>query len=590
MSKNVMSNQALTLVLALCLAVSCAPPPSGTATAGSGTRVNFPFDWRFRGHEPTGEGTQGMVASADIRATRVGVEVLQLGGTAVDAAIAMGFALAVVHPAAGNIGGGGFAVIRMADGSTAALDFREMAPILATQDLYLDDQGKPTNASRVGYLSVGVPGTVAGLWELHQRYGTVAWDELVEPAIDLADNGFTVTESINRGLTDKAELFANFETTQQIFYPGGQPLRAGTTFQQSILANTLRQIANGGKQPFYSGSIADAIVEDMREHNGLITHEDLRQYRAVWRDPLTFQYRGHTVISMPPPSSGGVAIAEALNILEGYNLEELGFNSPETVHLLAESFRRSFGDRNFYMGDPDYVDIPVERLISDEYATELRATISRNRASSSEEFNRVPVLNEGSNTTHFSIVDAQGNAVAFTYTINSSYGSGVVVARGGFFLNNEMDDFTVRAGFANLYGLVQSNANLVAPGHRPLSSMTPTIVLDPMDQLLLVTGSPGGAKIITAVTQSIINVVDFRMAARWAVDAPRIHHQLLPDEILYEMNGLDAATRSTLTGMGHRVMPSPTYFGDVEIIVRGSDGTLHGASDPRRPDGRALGY
>jgi gamma-glutamyltranspeptidase/glutathione hydrolase len=530
-----------------------------------------------------------MVATTDVRATRVGLDILQKGGNAVDAAVAIGFALAVVHPQAGNIGGGGFAVIRLADGATAALDFRETAPLALIAEDYLDDEGKPTDASRVGHLAAGVPGTVAGLAELHRRYGSLPWADLIAPAIDLAQNGFTVDERLNRSLASKETVLRQFRSTEQIFFPGGGPPRVGSTFRQSLLAQTLRLIAAEGKNAFYRGRIADLIVEEMQKGGGLIVREDLGRYQAKWRDPITFEYRGHTVISMPPPSSGGVTLAEILNVLEGYNLGQLGFNTAESVHLIVESFRRAFADRNFYLGDPDYVDMPIERLISDDYAAELRAGISRSRASRSESFNRVPLLKEGTNTTHFSIVDSAGNAVALTYTLNSSFGSGVVVGRAGFFLNNEMDDFTVRAGYPNQFGLVQGDNNLVGPGRRPLSAMTPAIVLNPEGELRMVVGSPGGPKIITAVAQVIIDVIDFGMDVRTAVDAPRVHHQLLPDRVQIENNGMDPMTRSALAGMGHDLAPNAGYFGDVQLIVREPDGTLRGASDPRR-GGRALGY
>jgi gamma-glutamyltranspeptidase/glutathione hydrolase len=572
---------------AICAVAACTPPATGPGAAGP---ISFPFDWEFRGLDPIGTGTQGMVSTTDVRATRVGIEVLQQGGNAVDAAIAVGFALAVVHPSAGNIGGGGFAVVRMTDGETASLDFREKAPLLLTPEEYQDDEGKPTDRSRIGHLAVGVPGTVAGLAELHERYGSLRWNQLVAPAIDLAENGFTVTESLNRGLARRAGLMTQFETTQQVFYPNGEPPRVGSNFRQPLLAQTLSQIAADGRNAFYRGAIADLIVEEMREGGGLITHEDLSRYQAVWREPITFDYRGHTVISMPPPSSGGITIAEILNILEGYDLGSMGFNSFDAIHLMTESFRRAFADRNYYLGDPDYVNIPVAELISDEYAAELRASISRGRASPSEQFNRVPVLSEGVNTTHYSIVDGQGNAVAVTYTLNSGYGSGVTVGRAGFLLNNEMDDFTVRAGYPNQFGLIQGEANLVGPERRPLSAMTPTIVVDPQGQLRLVVGSPGGPRIITAVAQVIINVLDFGMDVRMAVDAPRIHHQLLPDVIELENNGLDLPTRSELLSAGHEMAANSGYFGDIQLIIRASNGMLYGASDPRHEDGRALGY
>ncbi|UCF20349.1 MAG: gamma-glutamyltransferase [Gemmatimonadota bacterium] len=580
----------LTSLLAIALAAACAPPAVGPGAAGRTSRIAFPFDWEFRGLDPIGTGSQGMVATADARATRVGLDILQAGGNAVDAAVAVGFALAVVLPSAGNLGGGGFAVLRQANGEVASLDFREMAPLQAVPERFRDAEGIPTDATRVGHLAVGVPGTVAGLAELHASYGSLPWEDLVAPAIDLAENGFTVTESLHRGLAAKASILTQFDATRQTFYPGGEAPRVGSSFRQPALAGTLREIAAQGKDAFYSGRIADLIVQEMRRGDGLITHEDLRRYRANWRDPIVFDYRSHTIISMPPPSSGGVTLAEALNILEGFNLRELGFNTPDAIHLLVESFRRAFADRNYYLGDPDYVEIPIDRLTSDQYAAELRATISRSRASSSDEFNRVPVLSEGFNTTHYSIVDSQGNAVALTYTLNSSYGSGVVVDRAGFFLNNELDDFTVRAGYANQFGLVQSDANLIGPGRRPLSAMTPTIVVSPEGQLRLVTGSPGGPRIITAVAQTIINVIDYGMDVRTAVDAPRIHHQLLPDEIEIERNGMDNSTLSVLAGFGHRFTSTGEYFGNIQLIIREPNGTLYGASDPRREDGRALGY
>jgi gamma-glutamyltranspeptidase/glutathione hydrolase len=580
----------ISLSLALCFTLACVPPPAGPGGGATARRVSLPFDWEFRGLDPIGTGTQGMAATTDARATRVGLDVLQAGGNAVDAAVAVGFALAVVLPSAGNIGGGGFAVIRMADGEMAALDYRETAPLLAVPERYLDAEGVPTNASRVGHLASGVPGSVAGLAELHRRYGTLPWEDLVAPAIDLAENGFTVNERLSRGLAARASTLTQFETTRQIFFPGGEAPRIGSVLRQPMLAATLRLIASQGKDAFYSGPIADLIVEEMRKGEGLIRHEDLARYRAKWRDPIVFEYRGHTIISMPPPSSGGVTLAEILNILEGYNLGYLSFNEAESIHLIVESFRRAFADRNYYLGDPDFVEMPIARLTSDEYAAELRAGISRTRASDSESFNRVPVLSEGINTTHYSIVDAQGNAVAVTTTINSSYGSGVVVERAGFFLNNELDDFTLRAGYPNQFGLIQSEANLIGPGRRPLSAMTPTIIIDPQQELRMVVGSPGGPRIITAVAQTIINVIDFGMDVRTAVDAPRVHHQLLPDEIQIEKNGIEARTRGILSSYGHQINATTHYFGDVQLIVRAPDGTLYGASDPRREGGRALGY
>ena len=579
-----------TVIPTLLLVAGCATAPGAGPSGGAGPAgAGIPFDWEFRGLDPVARGRSGMVVTADSRATRVGLDVLQSGGNAVDAAVAVGFALAVVHPRAGNIGGGGFMVIRMADGEVAALDFRETAPLAATPERYLDMEGNVTDEIERGHKSVGVPGTVKGLAEAHARRGSLAWEDLLAPAIDLAEGGFTVTAELHEDLSSKQSLLERYESSRQVFLPGGSPPSIGTRFRQPDLGRTLREIAAEGSAPFYRGRIAELIVQEMQRGDGLLTYEDLSRYRAVWRDPIVFDYRGYPVISMSPPSSGGVTLAEILNILEGYNLSSLGFGTPETIHLIAEASRRAFADRNYFLGDPDYSQAPIERLTSDDYAAEQRSTISRSRASESEFFNRVPIQ-DGANTTHYSIVDSQGNAVAVTYTINSFFGSGVVVRGAGFFLNNEMDDFTVRPGVANQFDLIQGDENLVGPGRRPLSSMTPTIVLDPNGALLMVLGSPGGPRIITALAQTIINVVDFDMNARAAVDAPRVHHQLWPDEIRFETKGVEARTLGQLAAMGHEIIPNAGYFGAVQLILRDVDGELVGAADPRFEGGRALGY
>ena len=579
------------LFIAILIVAACAPTTSESpAGGGTATSVPIPFDWPFRGRDPIGSGRGGVVVSVDSRATRIGLDVLEDGGNAVDAAVAVGFALAVVYPMAGNIGGGGFMVIRKADGEVATLDFREVAPLAATPDRFLDMNGEPTQDSRVGRLSAAVPGTVAGLFEAHSVYGSKAWEELVEPAVDLAENGFTVSEVFHKALAEKALTLNRFEATARTFYRGGRPPRIGSNFEQPILAQTLRMIAEDGRNAFYRGRIADNIVREMHRGNGLMTYEDLSRYTTVWRDPIIFEYRGRTIISMGPPSSGGITIAEILNTLEGFNMRRLGYLTPESIHLFVEAARRAFADRNYYLGDPDFVDMPIERLTSDTHAADLRQSISRSRASSSELFNRVTVITEGSNTTHVSVVDSEGTAVALSYTINSSFGSGVVVDGGGFFLNNEMDDFTVLAGYANQFGLVQSENNLVGPGRRPLSSMSPTIVVDSAGQLLAVLGSPGGPKIITAVAQVIMNVIDYGMDARIATDAPRVHHQLLPDKIQFETKGIDGRTVGDLARMGHEIDPNAGYFGNIQLILRGPDGMYYGAADPRREGGRALGY
>lgn len=557
---------------------------------GAGARSLFPFDWPFRGlKRPAVTAANGMVVSSSGIASDVGVQVMRQGGNAVDAAVATAFALAVTYPEAGNLGGGGFLVVRLASGETASLDFREKAPLAATRDMYLDASGGVSDAAVSGHLAVGVPGSVAGLHAAWRRFGRLRWEQLVEPAIRLAEDGFTVDERMNRTIAERRGRLARFPSTVEAFLPNGQPPAVGSVFRQPALAESLRRIAQEGPDAFYRGRIADLIVQEMRRDGGLITHEDLALYEARWRDPIISTYRGHTVIGPPPPSSGGVTLAEILNILEGYDLAAYGWQSPESQHLLTEAFRRAYADRNYYLGDPDFVPIPIERLTSDAYAAELRATISMNRASSSDDYNRVPRVSEGSHTTHVSVVDADGNAASLTTTINSLYGSGVVVRGAGFFLNNEMDDFSAKPGAPNQFGLVQGEANAIEPGKRMLSAMTPIIVLAPDGRLLLVAGTRGGSRITTQMTQIVVNVIDYGMNVRAAVDAPRIHHQLFPDELEYERDGLDPVTASALRGMGHTVAPADGYYGEVQAILVRPDGTRVGAADERIV-GEAVGY
>ena len=537
----------------------------------------------------------GMVVSTDAYASDVGREILEVGGNAVDAAIATSFALAVVNPEAGNIGGGGFMLIRFADGRTAALDYREKAPLAATRDMYLDENGELTDASVLGHLAAAVPGTVAGLWEAHQRYGALPWRDLVEPAIRLAA-GFEVRERQARSLRAYAPDLQIYPTTEVTFLRDGVPPAVGDTFAQPELAATLRRIQEQGREGFYGGVTADLIVQEMEEGGGIVTHEDLASYDAAWRDPIRFTYRGDTVISMPPSSSGGATLAETANILEGYDLTSLGWHSPETLHLFAEAWKRAYADRNAYLADPDLVTMPLDRMISKVYAAERRATISLDRAT--------PALDIGPGlgtpdrerqTTHLSVVDAEGNAVSLTTTLNSFYGCKVTVAGGGFLLNNEMDDFAAQPGSANQFGLIQGENNAIEPGKRMLSAMTPTMVLDSAGGLLLVLGTPGGATIITDVFQNISNVVDYGMGIQAAVNAPRLHHQHLPDRLQYEHDALLPETLAALEALGEEVQerydPDALYpyIGDVQAIMVRPDGTLEGASDPRR-GGKASGY
>ena len=529
-----------------------------------------------------------MVTTDAPLATDVGVRILRAGGNAVDAAVATAFALAVVYPEAGNLGGGGFMVTRMADGTMAALDFREKAPLAATRDMYLDAQGNVTDASVVGYLASGVPGAVAGLYAAHDRFGELPWKDVVEPAIRLAEQGFIVDRELAGSITGAADRLRRFDGSRALFLPAGQPIAEGTRWRIPELASTLRRIAERGPAGFYQGETADLIVAEMQRGGGIITHEDLRRYEAKWRDPVVFVYRGHTVVSMPPPSSGGLTLALIANVLEGYDLRALGWHSPEMLHLTAEAMRRAFADRNHYMGDPDFVQVPRPQFLSEQYATQLRGTIDRRKATPSSEVRPGTLeMHEPDHTTHFSVVDENGNAVALTTTINDLYGSGVTVTDAGFVLNDEMDDFTSKPGTPNMFGLVQGVANAIEPEKRMLSAMTPTIVLAPeSNRPFIVTGARGGPRIITATWQVISNIVDYGMDVTTAVNAPRVHHQHLPDVLHYEDGGLPEETIRALESFGHDV-EARGGVGSAPALLY-ADG-WRGAHDPRS-GGKAAGY
>ncbi len=527
-----------------------------TLACSDSWREAVPANWPFDLDAVPVQAANGMVVSTDRYASEAGVAVLQAGGNAVDAAVAMAFALAVVNPEAGNIGGGGFMVLRMADGSTATLDFRERAPGAASRDMYLDEAGELTDGSRVGHRASGVPGSVAGLWEAHQTYGSLPWSELVAPAVELAD-GFEVTDRQAKSLRYYAEELAEYEHTAEIFLTDAAPPEIGSTLVQADLASTLRRIQEQGRDGFYLGETARMVAAEMRRHGGIMTEQDLASYQASWREPIEFSYRGYTIISMPPTSSGGLTLAPMAKILEGYELSRIGWHSPQMVHLLAEAWKRAYADRNEYLGDPDFVDIPRERLTSAEYGEERRAGISLDRATPSAEVS--PGLGPyqlEENTTHLSVVDGSGNAISMTTTINSFYGIKAVVQDAGFFLNNEMDDFAAQPGTPNMFGLVQGEANAIAPGKRMLSAMTPSIVLRPDGSLFFVVGSPGGATIITNVFQNIVNMVDYGMNVIESVHAPRLHHQHLPDRLDYERGALSATTIAVLEAMGHTMRDS----------------------------------
>ncbi|MDA0329752.1 MAG: gamma-glutamyltransferase [Gemmatimonadetes bacterium] len=561
-----------------------------SAESAQGTWA-FPEGWAYSSVVPPITASEGMVVTTDAYASQVGIDILRAGGNAIDAAIAVQFALAVVNPEAGNIGGGGFMVLHTADGQTASLDFREKAPLAASRDMFLDAAGNVTNASVVGHLAAGVPGTVSGMWKAHERFGSRSWTELVAPAIALAD-GFEVLPRFLGSLSpEMIEALSAYPASAAQFLPReGQPPEVGDTLRQPDLAATLRRIRDQGPDGFYRGVTADLIVDEMKRGKGIMTHEDLASYEALWRDPISFSYRGHTVISMPPSSSGGATMAEIANILSTFELGSLPWHSAEMVHLYAEAWRRAYADRNHYLADPDFIDIPLQRMTSPDYAIERAGTISTTSATSSADVG--PGMeggaDESQNTTHFSIVDAEGNAVAVTTTINSWYGSKVTVEGAGFVLNNEMDDFTSKPGTPNQYGLVQGENNSVGPGKRMLSAMTPSIVLDSTGAVRMVTGTPGGATIITTVFQTISNVLDYGMNAVQAVNAPRVHHQHLPDQIYYEPGALDAATVRALEALGHTMVERSGVSGDVQMILV-DGGRLTAWSDPRR-GGAAIGY
>ena len=582
-----------TLVLTglLLLAGGCTPaePNPAPPTEGVQTRpVVFPDTWRFSADDAPVTAEHAVVVTTDGVASEIGAAVMERGGNAVDAAVAVSLSLAVVNPEAGNIGGGGFMVVRMADGTAVALDYREKAPLAATRDMFLDGERNVTDKSVVGHLAAGVPGSVMGMWEAHRRFGTLPWADLVEPAASLADS-FEVHERFRDNIVSSEPGLRRFEATAATFLPGGRIVELGETFRQPQLAATLRRIRDQGPDGFYAGETADLIVEEMKRGEGLITHRDLREYRAVWREPIEFRYHGHTILSMPPSSSGGATMAEIANILEPHDLGDLPWHSGEMVHLLVEAWKRSYADRNAYLADSDFVDIPLQRMTSKAYAIERGADISERATPSTDVGPGLGPPAESENTTHFSIVDVDGNTVVVSTTLNSFFGSKVMVTGAGFVLNNEMDDFTAKPGVPNQFGLVQGANNSVGPGKRMLSAMTPTVVLRPDGELFFVTGSPGGATIITTVFQTIVNVVDYGMNVAQAVNAPRVHHQHLPDQVRYEQGGLSPEVVSDLEARGHTMLERGGISGDVQAIMVMPDGTLEAAADPRR-GGAAAGW
>lgn len=564
------------------------------------------------------EAPRGVVASAHFLASEAGLEILKRGGNAVDAAVATGLALAVVYPIAGNLGGGGFMVIHLADGGAGegragrdlTIDYRERAPAAATRDMYLDAKGDVMTgpgSSILGWRASGVPGAVAGLAHALQKYGSgkISWADACEPARRLAAEGHVVTQG-SAAQMRAARNLPQFAESKKIFLNGGALWKAGDLWKQPDLAATFARMQQHGPREFYEGETAKKIADAMGQNGGTIALADLKAYQAVERAPVRGTYRGHTIVTMPPPSSGGVALLQMLAMLEPHNLGKLGHNSAANYHLLAEVMRRAFRDRAEYMGDPDFVSVPVAPLLEAGYLKKRMADFSPDRASVSEKIEPglgamklsqaavAGFAHESTETTHYSVVDAAGNAVAVTTTLNGNFGSGVTIPGAGFLMNNEMDDFTAKVGVKNMFGLLQGAANSIQPGKRPLSSMTPTIVLKD-GKLLLVTGSPGGPTIINTVLQVILNVVDHKMPVAQAVESPRVHHQWMPDQLSFERYSISADTLALLKAKGHTVVERQSYEGgyqgDAETIaINPTTNARLGAADPRKPDSRAVGY
>jgi len=529
---------------------------------------------------------RGVTVSQEAIASQVGADILSAGGNAVDAAVATGFALAVTLPRAGNIGGGGFMLVHLAaENKTIAIDYREMAPAAASRNMFLDREGDVDRIkARHSVNSSGVPGTVAGMIHALENYGTMSLKEVMQPAIKLASNGFPMSRGLASSLVRYEDYLSKDAASSGYFYKtDGEFYQAGELLVQKDLAASLKRISKNGRDGFYRGKTADLLIAQMRRNGGIISHQDLLNYKVVERPPVCGEYRNNKVCAMPPPSSGGVHLVQMLNILEGWDLNALGHNSAAYLHRLVESMRRAYADRSLHLGDPDFYPVPAEQLMDKKYATVLREQIDLDKSSRSIDIKPVPTVsnNESSETTHYATWDRWGNVVSNTYTINFSYGSGISVAGAGFLLNNEMDDFSSKPGSANGYGLIGGEANAIQPGKRPLSSMTPTIVFNDQGDAILATGSPGGSTIITVVLQVLLNVLDFNMGIAEATAAPRIHHQWLPDSVRYE-RGISVDTLEILTDMGHLLGDQPVRLGATQSISSDKNKIKYAASDPRR--------
>ena len=524
----------------------------------------------------------GMVVSGHPLASRVGIEILKQGGNAVDASIATQLALAVVYPRAGNIGGGGFMVYRSAAGEINTLDYREKAPAAAFKDMYLDANGNPTRQSLEGHLASGVPGTIDGHFTAHKKYGKIAFNKLIEPAIKLADKGFAITRDEANRLNSTRSIFEKYNGQNALVKK--DPWKEGDILIQPELAWTLKQIKAHGRDGFYGGVVADKIVAEMKSSNGIISYDDLKNYSSKWRSPIMADYKGFKVISMPPPSSGGIALAQLLKMVEPYPIKEWGHRDIRTIHLMTEAERRAYADRSQYLGDEDYIDVPKDSLLKPNYLKYRMLDFNLEKASESKSIyaGNFKVALEHFETTHLSVVDKDGNAVAVTTTLNGNYGSKVIIDGAGFLMNNEMDDFSAKPGVPNMFGLIGAEANSIQPGKRMLSSMTPTI-LEKDGKLFMVLGSPGGSTIITAVFQVILNVIEWGMSMSEAVAASRFHHQWLPDEIMMETKSFDDQVQEKLKMMGHK-MRDIRSIGLVDAILVTKDGKLEGGADPRSDD------
>lgn len=591
--RQTLLSASLALALASLAACSATPPQASTAPAAvqqtsAAAAASAAYDFDMDVFHPV-VANNGMVATEQELASRIGLDILKAGGNAVDAAVGIGFALAVTLPNAGNLGGGGFMMVHDAKtGKSVALDFREVAPLKATRNMYLDDKGNVINGkSLYTHYAVGVPGTVAGMEHALKKWGTLPLDKVIAPSIALAEKGFPVSETLAKILRQEQKNMGKWPATTEIFWKDGAPLKRGDLLVQKDLAQSMRLIAQQGAKAFYEGAIAQKIAAEMAPHAGAVTLQDLREYKVAEREPVRGTYRGHEVVTMPPPSSGGTHLVQILNMLEQWPLAQWGQNSAQTLHHMAESSKLAYADRSEYLGDPDFVKIPLKGLTSKRYAESLSKTIDPNRARPAKEIKPgQPQPYESDQTTHYSVVDKAGNAVAVTYTLNTNFGSGIVAKGTGILLNNEMDDFSAKPGVANAYGLVGGDANAVAAKKRPLSSMTPTLVLKD-GKPTLVTGSPGGARIITTVLQTVVNTIDFANNPAEAAATPRIHHQWTPDELRVE-KGLSPDTLALLKQRGHNIAVKPSMGRTQTIQIR--NGMLYGYSDPRNPDGQTLGY